>query len=50
MSTRPPNTHTTRSARRRKEALLRAGVWVFLIIFAFSVAGGALIAVGTFNK
>ncbi len=41
-----PVTHTSRSARRRKQTLLRAGVWIFLVIFAFSVVG-ALFAVGT---
>lgn len=38
--------HHTRSARKRKQALLRLGVWIFLLIFAFSVVG-ALFAVGT---
>jgi hypothetical protein len=35
-----------RAARRRKEFFLRAGVWIFIFIFAFSIVG-ALIAVGT---
>lgn len=40
MSTRrPPRPQTTRAARRRKEMLLRAGVWAFLIIFALSSVG-----------
>lgn len=50
MSSRPSVTHHTREARRRKEALKRAGVWAFLIVFAFSVVGGALIAVGGLGK
>lgn len=41
MNKRKP-VHTTRSARRRKGALLRAGVWVFLIIFALSSVGFVL--------
>ena len=40
---RPP---ITRAARRRKEMLLRLGVWIFILLFAFSIVG-ALIAVGT---
>jgi hypothetical protein len=28
----------------------RAGIWAFLIIFAFSVVGGALVAVGGFGN
>jgi small neutral amino acid transporter SnatA (MarC family) len=39
--------HATRSARQRKQLLLRAGVWIFLILFAFTIVGGALFAVGT---
>jgi hypothetical protein len=35
----------TRAARARIEFWKRLGVWIFLIIFAFSVAGG-LIVVG----
>lgn len=50
MSTRAPSTHETRSARRRKEAWKRAGIWAFLFVFAFSVVGGALIAVGGLGK
>ena len=42
MSTRRPQIHTTRSARRRKQRLLRAGVWVFLVIFALSSVGFVL--------
>lgn len=42
MSTRRPQTHTTRSYRRRKQAMLRAGIWVFLVIFALSSVGFVL--------
>jgi len=35
--------HTTKSARARREMLLRAGVWIFIFVFAFSVAGGLVI-------
>jgi len=31
--------------KRRREALLRAGVWVFLVIFALSVVGIAVVTV-----
>jgi hypothetical protein len=37
--------HTTRSVRARREFWKRLGVWIFIVIFAFSVVGG-LIAVG----
>lgn len=46
MSMRKQTLHRTRSSRQRKQALLRLGVWIFLIVFAFSVVG-ALFAVGT---
>jgi hypothetical protein len=42
MSARKPNTHTTKSARRRKKSLLNAGIWVFVIIFALSSVGFVL--------
>jgi hypothetical protein len=47
MSRRIANAHTTKSARRRRKALLNAGVWVFLIIFALSSVGFVL---GVFVK
>jgi small neutral amino acid transporter SnatA (MarC family) len=37
----------TQSARKRRDFWLRAGIWAFIIIFAFSIVGGALIAFGT---
>jgi hypothetical protein len=47
MSSRRPVIHTTKSARRRKQALLNAGIWVFLVIFALSSVGFVL---GVFVK
>jgi hypothetical protein len=38
--------HETRSARARRDFWKRFGVWVFIVFFALSVAGG-LIVVGT---
>lgn len=37
--------HETRSKRKRRQQWLRAGIWVFLFIFAFSVVGGLLVYV-----
>lgn len=37
--------YETLSARRRRQAWLRAGVWIFILVFAFSIVGG-LLAVG----
>lgn len=37
-----------RSVRARRGALLRIGVWIFIAIFGFSVAGALLVgAIGT---
>jgi hypothetical protein len=50
MSYRTKVTHMTQSARKRRQALLRLGVWIFLCVFAFSVVGGiGLIAVTSFS-
>ena len=38
-------THETRSARARRDFWKRLGVWIFIVFFALSVAGG-LIVVG----
>ncbi len=46
MSRKRPQRHLTRAARARREFWKRLGVWVFLMIFAFSVVGG-LIVLGT---
>ena len=35
----------TRKARQRREFLKRVGIWVFLVFFAVSVLGVALIAI-----
>jgi hypothetical protein len=35
--------HETRSARARRALIMRIGVWIFIGVFAFSVAGGLLI-------
>lgn len=35
--------HETRSKRKRRQRWLRAGIWVFLCVFAFSVVGGLMI-------
>jgi hypothetical protein len=40
---KPQTTHLTRSARQRREFWKRLGVWIFLIIFAFSVVGGLIV-------
>jgi preprotein translocase subunit SecG len=36
-------THQTRAARARREFLKRLGVWIFILFFALSVAGGLII-------
>ena len=33
----------TRRARQTREALKRAGIWVFLVVFVVSVVGVALV-------
>lgn len=33
--------YETRSARARRQSLLRLGVWIFLVLFAASVVGVA---------
>ncbi|MDQ2865864.1 MAG: hypothetical protein M3R51_06520 [Candidatus Eremiobacteraeota bacterium] len=32
-----------RSKRARRSLLLKAGVWIFLLLFVFSVAGGVVL-------
>ncbi len=41
--------HQTRAARARRESWKRIGIWVFIVFFALSVAGG-LIVVTTIGK
>ena len=51
MSRRAPSPQLTRKARERREAWKRAGIWAFLVVFAFSVVGGALaVTVGGLGK
>lgn len=45
MSPRAKVRYETQAGRRRRQALLRAGVWIFIFVFAFSIVGG-LLAVG----
>ncbi len=35
--------YETQSARRKRQVWLRAGVWLFILVFAFSIVGGLLI-------
>lgn len=35
----------TRRARRLRETLMKAGVWIFLVVFAFSIVGIAIVLV-----
>lgn len=43
MSRRPRVRYETQAGRRRRQAWLRAGVWVFIFVFAFSIVGGLLV-------
>ncbi len=43
MTKRSHTTHETRSARQRRQTFLKAGIWVFLGIFVFSVLGFAIV-------
>jgi hypothetical protein len=36
-------THTTKAARARREFFKRLGVWIFIVFFALSVAGGLIV-------
>lgn len=47
MTYRKPKPQNTRAARKRKDALLRLGIWIFLVIFALSSVGFVL---GVFVK
>jgi len=42
VKTRRP-THHTRAARARREFWKRFGVWIFIVFFALSVAGGLIV-------
>ena len=43
MSKRAKVIHETRAQRARRSTLLKIGVWIFLAIFIFSVAGGVVL-------
>lgn len=43
MSTRARVKYRTKAERQRFSALLRFGVWIFLGIFLFTVAGGIVV-------
>ncbi|MBV9277032.1 MAG: hypothetical protein JOZ97_02235 [Candidatus Eremiobacteraeota bacterium] len=45
MSKRRKPMYQTRSARSRRQALLKAGVWIFLVLFIVSIVGVAVIVV-----
>ena len=34
--------YTTRRERTRRQMLIKAFVWIFIVIFTFSVAGGLI--------
>jgi hypothetical protein len=42
MSNRVRVVHETRARRSRREMWKKAFIWAFIIIFAFSVAGGVI--------
>jgi hypothetical protein len=35
--------HESRASRIRRQGWMRAGVWIFILVFVFSVAGGMII-------
>jgi hypothetical protein len=39
-------THTTRAKRARREFWKRFGIWIFIVFFALSVAGGLIVVFG----
>ena len=42
MSTKTRIVHETKAKRARRQMWLKAGIWAFILVFAFSVAGGIL--------
>ncbi|HEV7178454.1 MAG TPA: hypothetical protein VGN11_01180 [Candidatus Baltobacteraceae bacterium] len=46
MSNRRRIVYKTRAERERRSTWLKAGVWIFLLIFVFSVAGGVVLIGG----
>ena len=47
VSKRRKTMYQPRSVRARRQALIRAGVWVFLVLFVFSIVGVAIAVVST---
>lgn len=51
MSKRRKALYQPRSARMRRQALLKMGVWLFLLLFVFSIVGVAVVFVaGNANR
>jgi len=50
MSKRHKTMYQPRSARMRRQALLKLGVWIFLLLFVFSVVGVAIVVVGSGSR
>lgn len=42
--------HHTRASRERRSMWLKVGVWIFLLIFVFSVAGGVVLVGSLGNR
>jgi hypothetical protein len=42
-------THLTKAARARRESLKRLGVWIFIVFFALSVAGGLIVVTASLH-
>jgi hypothetical protein len=42
MSRKSTVTHETRAKRNQRDFFKRLGIWIFIIIFAFSVVGGLI--------
>jgi hypothetical protein len=49
VSKRQHHVHETRAERERRSLWLKVGVWIFLAIFVFSVAGGVVLVGGLGN-
>ena len=43
MSPKPKIKYATQSSRRRRQWLLRLGVWIFVLVFALSIVGGLFV-------
>ena len=42
MSRKSIATHETRAKRNQREFFKKLGIWIFILIFAFSVVGGLI--------